>query len=164
MIYEIEDNLTGDTENFDITSVEYDLLWEELRLSRKEQQGADKIIKLYHSPPPRDEAILAHQERFSQSSFSDKSWSREDFRHQAEHYHTRSELEAIAQGRKVVRKLIHHEILELHPKWGRGVREVREIEGGSFFHQYFHYPEHLQAPYRLNVLRLYDLWYVQYFE
>ncbi len=163
MIYEFNDRVTGDTERFDTANIEYDLLWGELGLSRKEQQGADKIIELYHSPPLRDEAILAHRERFSSGSFSNQSWSREDYRHQADHYHIRSKLEAIAQSRKVVRKLIHHEILELHPKWGRSIREIREIEGGSFFHQYFHHPEHPQAPYRLNVRRLYDLWRNQYF-
>ncbi|MBI2578670.1 MAG: hypothetical protein HYW26_03095 [Candidatus Aenigmarchaeota archaeon] len=118
----------GETVSVDTRELSYGAIWNALRLKGREREAANRVIDLYNREPPR---------------------------HQADHYRTRMEIERAAQNNKLVRKLIHCRILELHFKWWRHLVTRREERGGIRIGP--GHARHLQAPYRLDVWKLHTL-------
>ena len=147
MRYEFDDR--GETTIVDTKQLDYESIWDALGLRNEQRERANRIIGLYNSADFND-GILA----VTAYSWM-KPYNREAQRHQADHYRTRIELERTAQDNGLVRKLVHHGILELHPKWRPHLITRKEEEGRIVIgpgHQ-----RHPQAPYRLGVWQLHEL-------
>jgi len=146
MKYELKDG--GETTIVDTKQLDCEAIWDALRLRNEQREGANRIIDLYNSADFNDGILIV-------TAFSwMKPYNREAQRHQADHYRTRIELERAAQNNGLVKKLVHHGILKLHPKWyhliTRKEEEGRVVIGPG--HQ-----RHPQALYRLSVCQLYEL-------
>lgn len=127
MIYDfgLED---GETVSVDTRQLNYETIWDALGLRNREKKAANRVMVLYN-------AIA--------------------LRHQEDHYKTRTQIERAAQNNKLVRKLIHLGILELHLKWRPHLITRREEKGKIILGP--GHERHLQAPYRLDVWKLYTL-------
>ena len=147
MRYEFKDK--GETIILDTKQLDYEAIWDALRLRNGQREGANRIMDLYNSAYFNDRILIV-------TAYSRmKPYNKEAQRHQADHYRIRLELERAAQGNGLVRKLIHHGILEIHPKWRPHLIMRKKEEGRIVIgpgHQ-----RHPQAPYRLDVWRLYEL-------
>ena len=147
MKYEFEDR--GETTIVDTKQLDYEAIWDALRLRNGQREGANRIIDLYNSADFNDRILIVTAYSWM------KPYNREAQRHQADHYRTRIELERAAQDNELVRKLVYHEILKLHPKWRSHLITRKEEEGRVVIgpgHQ-----RHPQALYRLSVCQLYEL-------
>lgn len=146
MRYEFD--VRGETEVADTKQLDYEAIWDALGLKKKQRGGADRIIDLYNSADFNDGILI-----LTTSSWM-KPHNREAQRHQADHYRTRSELERAAQDNILVRRLLHHGILELHPKWRPHLITRKEEEGRIVIGP--GHERHPQAPYRLDVWKLHE--------
>ena len=147
MRYEFEDR--GETTIVDTKQLDYEAIWDALRLRNGQREGANRIMDLYNSADFNDRILIV-----TACSWM-KPGNREAQRHQADHYRTRIELERTAQDNGLVKKLLHNGILKLHPKWRPHLITRKEEEGIIVIgpgHQ-----RHSQAPYRLDVWRLHEL-------
>ena len=146
MRYEFDDG--GKTTIVDTKQIDYEAVWGALGLKKKQREEANRIIDLYNSANFNDGITIV-------TAYSCmKPYNRETQRHQADHYRTRLELERVAQDNRLVRKLVHHGVLELHQKWRhlitRKEEEDRIVIGPG-------HKRHPQAQYRLNIWNLYEL-------
>ncbi|MDO8661023.1 MAG: hypothetical protein Q7K43_03980 [Candidatus Woesearchaeota archaeon] len=148
MRYELQDEF-GDKTIIDLKHLDYESIWDTLGLKNEQKDGANRIIELYNSAVFSDKIFILTIYSWMKPHY------REAQRHQADHYRTRLELERVAKDNGLVRKLIHRGIVELHPKLipyliTRREENDRILIGPG-------HKRHLQASYRLNVLRLNEM-------
>ena len=148
MIYEFEDR--GEMTIVNTKQLDYESIWDALKLRNSQRKGANRIIDLYNSSDFNDRILIVTAYSWM------KPYNREAQRHKADHYRTRLELERAAQNNGLVRKLIHYGILEIHQKWTPHLIK-RKKEEGRIVVIGPGYQRHPQALYRLNVWRLHEL-------
>jgi len=146
MRYEIKDR-SGEIIYIDTRNIDYNSVWETMGLSQRNRRMADRVIEPFNSAD-FDEILIVDSHSWM------RPHNREEQRHQADHYRTRTELEKTAKNNKLVRKLIHYDILELHPEWW--FLKTKKEEEGKIVIGPGHI-RHPQAPYRLNVWNLHEL-------
>lgn len=147
MRHEFDDR--GETTVVDTKQLDYESIWDALGLKNGQRKVANRIIDLYNSADFNDGILIVTAYSWM------KPYNREAQRHQADHYRTRVELERAAQDNGLVRKLVHHGILEIHPKWRSHLITRKEEEGRIVVGP--GHERHSQAPYRLNVWFLHEL-------
>ncbi len=136
-------NVEDDIGEIDTCDYPYDELWEFLKLGQDEVEVANKIINFYKASDSSDYRILIITPHSLMGPYNKNRQ-----RHQADHYQTRSRLEAISETPELVERLIEIGLLELHSKWGF----LRKRDGaGKLYTQ-----PHPQAPYRLSPDFLFD--------